>query len=55
MKYFRKIHNNGGVNKRYMYISIPIVFKKIFESDMATIEPLPDGAGITVRPARIVD
>jgi hypothetical protein len=49
MQYLRKL----TTQEQYLRMVIPAQLSHIFSTDMAVIEPLPDGRGITVRPARI--
>lgn len=53
MRYLRKLQNVNPTAGRYLYVSIPIDLCAIFKTDTAIIEPLPDGIGITVRPAKV--
>jgi hypothetical protein len=53
MQYLRKLHSNNPAAGRYFTVAIPKELGHIFITDMAVVEPLPDGRGIAVRPARI--
>jgi hypothetical protein len=53
MRYLRKLNNVNPAAGKYLSISIPIELAGIFRSDVAIIEPLPDGKGIAVKPARV--
>jgi hypothetical protein len=53
MRYLRKLNNVNPAKGKYLSISIPTELCDIFGTDTAIIEPLPDGKGITVIPARV--
>lgn len=53
MQYLRKLNNVNPAKGKYLSISIPSELCDIFGTDTAIVEPLPDGRGITVRPARV--
>ena len=49
MQYLRKLTTQD----QYLRLAIPKQLSHIFSTEMAAIEPLPDGRGIAVRPARV--
>ncbi len=53
--FLRKLQNTNPIagSGRYLNISIPAALCDIFVTDRAIVEPLPDGKGIAVRPARV--
>lgn len=53
MRYLRKLNNINPAKGKYLSVSIPAELTDIFPTLTAIIEPLPDGKGIAVRPARI--
>jgi hypothetical protein len=53
MQYLRKLQNCNPAAGKYFTVSIPKELGHIFKTDMAVVEPLPDGRGVAVRPARI--
>ncbi len=53
MQYLRKLNNVNPAKGKYLSISIPTELCDIFGTDTAIIEPLPDGKGITVMPAKV--
>lgn len=54
MKYVRKMQNINPKNGRFLTVSIPWQFTKLFaDTDMAIIEGLPGCKGIVVMPAKI--
>jgi len=53
MQYLRKINNVNPAAGRYLSVSIPAELSTIFETDMAFVEALADGKGISIRPAKV--
>ena len=49
VQYLRKL----TTQEQYLRVVIPKELSHIFSTDMALIEPLTDGHGIAVRPARV--
>jgi len=53
MRYLRKLNSVNPAKGKYLSVSIPAELCALFSTDTALIEPLPDGRGITIRPARV--
>ncbi len=53
MRYLRKLNKINPVKGRYLSVSIPAELCGIFNTDTAIVEPLPDGRGIAIRPAKV--
>jgi len=53
MRYLRKVNSINPAAGTYLSINIPKDLSHIFETGMAVVEPLADGRGIMVRPAKI--
>lgn len=53
MQYLRKVNNVNPHAGTYLSINIPKDLTNIFKTGMAVIEPLKDGGGISIRPAKI--
>jgi hypothetical protein len=53
MRYLRKLNNVNPAAGKYLSISIPVELASVFRTDTAIVEPLPDGKGISVKPAKV--
>lgn len=53
MRYLRRLTKVSPKVGRYLYLSIPTALCGMFPTDNAIVEPLPDGRGIIVMPARV--
>lgn len=53
MRYLRKLNNVNPAKGKYLSVSIPVELCSIFRTDTVIVELLPDGRGITIRPARV--
>ena len=53
MQYLRKLQNCNPAAGKYFTVSIPKELGHIFKTDMAVVEPLPDGRSVVIRPARV--
>lgn len=53
MQYFRKLNNVNPAAGTYLSINIPKELSHIFETNLVLVEPLSDGRGISIKPARV--
>lgn len=53
MQYLRKVNSVNPQAGTYLSINIPKDLNHFFDTGIAVIEPLADGGGISIRPARI--